>query len=317
MPELPEVETIRRQLDILLPGCIITDVEVRLPKQITGDIERVKGVKIQRVRRFGKGLVIDLDNDYSIAVHVKMTGQLIYRESEEMQSGKGTKLSKKVGELPGKHTHVIFKLLCHPEFISGSNAFNAKMLNQVQHDNKQQAYLYYNDIRQFGWIKILKTKDVGELPFFKSLGSEFIPSTGSGSKKLTFERFVQILKSTKGPVKPLLMDQSKMAGVGNIYANDALYKARIHPKQPANSMNGEEAKRLFDSVEEVLKLGLKAGGSSEWSYVDALGQEGSYQKLFLVYGQQGKKCKRCGEIIQKITIGGRGTFFCPACQRLM
>lgn len=318
MPELPEVETIRRQLDTFLPGCIITHIDVRLPKQLSGDIERVKGAEIQRVKRYGKGLVIDLDNNYSLAIHVKMTGQLIYRESALRQAqgrfalGSGesklgtshyrTKLSPKVGQLPGKHTHVIFKL-------KSQNAKGKSTIKKSKGESKSDAYLYFNDIRQFGWIKILKTEDVDKLAFFKSLGPEFL-------KDLTLEKFSKILQSNKSPVKLLIMDQSKMAGVGNIYANDALYRARIHPKQPANSLNKEEVKRLFDSIEEVLKLGLKAGGSSEWSYVDALGQEGSYQKIFLVYGQQGKKCKRCGEIIQKITLGGRGTFFCPACQQL-
>jgi formamidopyrimidine-DNA glycosylase len=286
MPELPEVETIRRQLNEYLVGHVIEDVEVRLAKQISGDISRVRESKIQRVRRFGKGLVIDLDNDYSIAIHIKMTGQLIYKASES-QSGKESKMSKKVGELPGKATHVIFKLKV----------------------GEQKAYLYYNDTRQFGWIKIVKTDDVGELPFFKSLGPEAL-------KDLTFEKFTEILKSTKGPVKPLLMEQSKMAGVGNIYANDALYRAKIHPKRSANSLTKEESKRLFDSLEEVLKKGLEAGGSSEWAYVDALGQEGSYQKIFLVYGQVGKPCLRCGTKIEKITLGGRGTFFCPECQKV-
>ncbi len=283
MPELPEVETIRIQLNKYLVGHVIEDVEVRLPKQISGEVQSVIGAKVQRVRRYGKGLIIDLDNDYSLAIHIKMTGQLIYRNvSRVARVPQVSQMSPKVGELPGKATHVIFKL-------------------------DREAVLYYNDQRQFGWIKIVKTEDVFKLPFFKTLGPEFL-------KDLEFKKFQEILKSKKTPIKPLIMDQACMAGVGNIYANDALYVAKINPRRPANSLTDIEMKDLFNAVEEVLKKGIKAGGSSEWAYVNALGEEGSYQKIFLVYGKVGKKCERCGTIIQRITLGGRGTFFCPVCQ---
>ncbi len=303
MPELPEVETIRKQLQKYLVGYIIDDVEIRLPKQLSGDPKQIIGAVITGVRRYGKGLVIDLDNDYSLAIHIKMTGQLIFQEGKVGKVSKVSKavLSDKVGELPGKATHVIFEL---------------RVENGELRNDSSKAYLYYNDVRQFGWIKVVKTSEVGELLFFKSLGPEFIPSTSSGAKQLTLAMFKKILASTKGPVKPLLMDQSKMAGVGNIYANEALWLAKIHPKQVANSLTQKEVGELFNSIEEVLKKGLEAGGSSEWAYVDALGQEGSYQKIFLVYGKIGKPCVRCGAKIEKIALGGRGTFFCAVCQVL-
>ncbi len=305
MPELPEVETIRRQLNEFLVGHTIEDVEVRLAKQISGDIGAIRDATITGVRRFGKGLVIDLDNDYSLAIHIKMTGQLIYKGSKEpkgTEETKDRKLSKKVGELPGKATHVIFKLKIKNAFGSSSGR------EQKSKVEEQSAFLYYNDQRQFGWIKIVRTSDVHELSFFKSLGPEAL-------KDLDFQTFQKILQSTKGPIKPLLIEQSKMAGVGNIYANEALWVAKIHPKRPANSLTEDEQKQLFISLEEVLKKGLEAGGSSEWAYVNALGQEGSYQKIFLVYGKVGKPCVRCRTKIKKITLGGRGTFFCPACQQ--
>lgn len=281
MPELPEVETIRLGLQKYLVGHTIEDIDVRLPKMVSGEMQRCIGSEVQSIRRFGKALVIDLDNDYSIAIHVKMTGQLIYQGAKVQ---KGTKVSEKVGKtLPNNATHVIFNL-----------------------DNN--AILYYNDIRQLGWIKIVKTDEVSSLPFFKDLGPEPLSN-------LTIKQFNNIVKSAKSPIKPLLMDQKKIAGVGNIYANEALYLAKIHPKRTALSLSDDEIKKLFSAIEKVLKLGLERGGSSEWQYVNALGEEGSYQKIFKIYGQVGKACKNCGTKIEKITLGGRGTFFCPACQQ--
>lgn len=279
MPELPEVETIRLGLEKYLTGHIIEDIDIRLPKMVSGEVQRLKGAKVQNVRRYGKGLVIDLDNDYSIAVHVKMTGQLIYQGPKLQRS----RVSKKVGALPGPHTHLILHL-------------------------DGDSFLYYNDIRQFGWIKIVKTEDVGSLPFFKELGPEPL-------NNLTIQQFSNIVKAVKSPIKPVLMDQKKIAGIGNIYANEALYLAKIHPKRPASSLSNAEIKTLFNAIETVLKKSLEKGGSSEWQYVNALGEEGSYQKIFQIYDQVGKPCKICRTKVQKITLAGRGTFFCPTCQK--
>jgi formamidopyrimidine-DNA glycosylase len=285
MPELPEVETIRRGLQTHLVGHKIERIAVRLAKQVTGDTQKILHAKIIAVRRFGKGLVIDLDNEYSMAIHIKMTGQLIYQKVPRVsQVSHVVQLSNKVGELPGKATHVIFYL-------------------------DRDAVLYYNDVRQFGWIKIVKTNEVGELPFFKNLGPEML-------KDMSYEKFAKLLGNTKGPIKSLLMEQSKIAGVGNIYANDALFRAKIHPKRSAQSLSEDEQKELFIALEAVLQKGIEAGGSSEWSYVNALGEEGSYQKIFLIYNQDGKPCPRCGTCIQKCKLGGRGTFYCPTCQVL-
>lgn len=284
MPELPEVETIRKGLQEYLFGHTIEDIEIRLPKMVSGDKEAIVGAKIQGVRRFGKGLVIDLANDFSIAIHIKMTGQLIYEGKDRPKE----KLSEKVGgNLPNNHTHIIF--------IFDKNA-----------------KLYYNDIRQFGWIKIVKTDEVFDLPFFKELGPEPIPS--SGQKALTLEQFSALLKKSKGPIKPLLMDQKKIGGIGNIYANDSLFLAGISPLRKANSLTDQEISKLFDAIIAVLQKSLSVGGASEWQYVNALGQAGKYQNFFQVYGRVGKPCLVCGTIIEKIVMAGRGTFFCAVCQ---
>lgn len=281
MPELPEVETIRRGLEHYFVGHKIQSVEVRVPKLFEGNPKDVIGGKVVKVRRFGKGLVIDLDNKFSLAIHIKLTGQLIYRDKKTEDKP----LSKeKVGEsLPNKLTHVIFTL-------------------------DKGAHLYYNDARRFGWIKVVKTDSVGELSFFKSLGPEPF-------KDLTLEYFKRALNSSNLAVKPLIMDQKRIGGIGNIYANDALYYAKIDPRRPAKSLKDAEIKKLLEGIEKVMKEGMKYGGSSEINFVNALGQEGSYQDHSLAYGRQGDICERDGGKFKKFYLAGRGTYMCEKCQK--
>ncbi len=281
MPELPEVETIKLGLQKYLVGHTIEKVEVRLRKIVQGDPQKIIGARITDIKRFGKGLVIELSNGYVIAIHIKMTGQLIYRGNDITKNFHPS--LKLGGQVPNNWTHVIFTL-------------------------DKQAHLYYNDIRQFGWIKIVKLEESKELPFFKELGPEPL-------KDLTLGKFTAIVQAAKGPIKPLLMDQKKIGGIGNIYANDALWEAKIDPGRKADSLSDEETKKLFAAIEFVLKKSLSLGGASEVNFVNALGEEGGYQHHFLVYGQKGMPCKRCGAIIEKITLGGRGTFYCPNCQK--
>jgi formamidopyrimidine-DNA glycosylase len=313
MPELPEVETIRLGLQRYLVGHTIEHVEVRLKKIVYGDVRKIQGARVQGVRRLGKGLLIDLDNNYSIAIHIKMTGQLIYKGP---RVPKETKIDQqKVGKiLPNKHTHVIFTLSKHYSKQNSSVAEDVKSSREralFSSEENQEAFLYYNDIRQFGWIKIVKTSEVLSLTFFRNLGPEILPSSG---KTLTFSQFRTLLHKSKGPIKPFLMDQKKLGGVGNIYANDALFVARIHPKRRANSLSEKEEEALFEALKSVLMQGLKLGGASEWQYVNALGEIGKYQNFFQVYGRQGKQCKCCKDKIKKIVMSGRSTFFCPSCQ---
>ncbi|CAN5124567.1 DNA-formamidopyrimidine glycosylase [soil metagenome] len=284
MPELPEVETIRRGLEKTIVGKTIQDVEVRLNKMLAGDKVQVIGARVEAIRRFGKGLVIDLSNGFSITAHVKMTGQFIYLG--KTQNNFHPKLTLPL-ELPSKHTHVIFRLKA---------------------DGGEESTLFYNDIRQFGWLKVVKTLDVHDQPFFKSLGPEPFSD-------LTLPIFVKIVSSSSMPIKPLLMDQTKISGVGNIYANDALYASAIDPRRKSNSLTQEEGERLFVAVLEVLERGIAHGGASEINYVNVEGGKGSYQDHFLVYGKNGETCIRCSYIIERIKQGGRSTFYCPGCQK--
>jgi formamidopyrimidine-DNA glycosylase len=288
MPELPEVETIRLGLNKYLVGHRIVDVEVKLPKIITGDTKNIIGARFVGIERFGKGLVMNLDNGFSIAVHIKLTGQLIYNDLAFIRNRNINISKSKVGTLPNKFTHVIFKL-------------------------DKGAFLYYNDIRRFGWIKIIKKEDLKTLPFFKDLGPEPIPS--SGQPALTLREFETILSKSSIAVKILIMDQKKIGGVGNIYANDALFLAQIDPRRKAKELSKDEAKKLYEAILEVLKRGLKYGGASEFTFVNALGEEGGYQNHFLAYGRQGQKCPEDGGIIKKIFLGGRGTYYCPKHQK--
>lgn len=282
MPELPEVESIKNQLGRFLKNHKILSVDVNNRRVFQGEERNIVGAKIKATRRFGKVTVIDLDNGYSILTHVKLTGQFIYRGPNLISPGE---LSKKVvGGIPGPHTLVIFNL-------------------------DKNGKLYYNDIRRFGWIRIEKTNDVEREKFIVKLGPEPF-------KDLTLDLFMSILSSTKRNIKVVLMDQTKMGGVGNIYANDALWLSKINPKRAANSLTDKEQKELYDAMIKVLKEGIKYGGASELAFVTPDGAEGKYQNHTLAYGHEGEPCERCHKaVFEKYFLGGRGTYVCPVCQK--
>jgi formamidopyrimidine-DNA glycosylase len=282
MPELPEIESIKKQLGRLLSGHKIVSVEIKSRKTFQGDEKKIIGGKVVGTRRFGKVSVIDLDNGYSVITHLKLTGQYIYRGPNLLNP---KSLSPKVtGGIPGPHTLVIFNL-------------------------DRGGHLYYNDVRRFGWIKVEKTSEVESEPFIKKLGPEPF-------RDLTLDLFRQILSKTSRAVKVVIMDQEKMGGVGNIYANDALWLSKINPKTLAKELKEAEVKLLYSSILKVLKEGLKYGGASELAFVTPDGTEGEYQNHTLTYGHDGEPCERCHKArIEKIFLGGRGTYFCPICQK--
>ena len=290
MPELPEVETIRLGLQKYLVGHKITEIQVKIPKMFAGNKKDVIGAKVVDLRRIGKGLIIELDNDFVLAIHLKMTGKLIYSDNKT----KGLKLSAKIGgtALPSKYSHIIFIL-----------------------DNN--AHLYYNDLRRFGWIKVVKKDELMKMPFFKEMGPEPLvgQKSSSGQAHLTLKLFKDIILSSNLAIKPLLMDQKRIGGIGNIYANDALFEAKIDPRRKGKTLSEEEIKSLYDAIFDVIKKSLQYGGSSDENFVNALGQEGNYQNHTLVYGREGEHCKVCKNPIKKIKLGGRGTYFCLVCQR--
>lgn len=281
MPELPEVESIRLQLERFIVGHTIHDIVVHNPRIISGDVQSILHKKIISVRRFGKVLVVDFEGDVSFMAHVKMTGQFIYRGPNLPDP---VSLSKKVtGGVPGPHTHVIFNL-------------------------DRDGVLYFNDFRQFGWIKIVPTDSVEQTGLVGKMGPEPF-------KDLFQDYFYKITDKTRRPIKVVLMDQEKIAGVGNIYANDALWLSKIAPTRPSNSLSVDEKNALYEAIHSVLKEGMKYGGSSENSFVTPDGTEGEYQRHTLVYGKQGTVCSHCRvNSIVKSMLGGRGTYSCPFCQ---
>lgn len=274
MPELPEVETIRRGLEGLIINKKIVGVEVRLKKIFFGDVKKIIGARFCRVRRFGKALILDLNNNYSIVIHPKMTGQIVYKSK---------------GIFPSRFTHIVFTL--------------------------STGRIFYNDLRQFGWIKIVKTKEVLKIPFFRNLGPEPPVVSSIEGRVLTPEIFKNLVSRNSGKIKVLLLDQKKISGIGNIYANEALFLAGLNPTRKGSSLTNDETLRLYKAITKVLKLGLKYGGSSENTFLNARGERGNYQKYALVYGRRGETCRRCNSSLQVIQLSGRGTFFCEKCQK--
>lgn len=281
MPELPEVETIRRDLSHELRGLTFESVETNTPKMVRPSLaefqKALTGQKFLAVRRRAKLLVFELEHS-EFVVHLRLTGRLLLR---------------KIGDPPDEFQHVVFKL--------------------------SKGELRFADLRKFGYAKLIK--DEAELKkLLAEFGPEF-PLPGvypepSRGDDLTKEKFMQILAQTSRRVKDVLMDQTKISGVGNIYANDALWLAEIHPESKSSKLSPQQAGNLYGAIIEILEKSLKLRGASDRpGYRDIYGQKGSYQDHFLVYQKTGKPCQRDdGGKIERKTIGGRGTFFCPKCQ---
>ena len=295
MPELPEIETVRLQLAKVLPGKKIRKIEILKLKSFQGKKELAEGKEVIGVKRMAKVLLIDLAGDIDIAIHFKMTGQLVF-EPAVQKSTKYEVLSAKgrivgghptkdfTGELPSKHTRVIFRL------DSGT--------------------LYFNDQRLFGWVMVNSEFKIQNLKFLQNLGPEPFDITG--------EEFEKLVSRSKRPIKLVLMDQTVISGVGNIYANDALWEAKVNPRRLANTLRGNQYKELYKSVLGVLREGIRYGGATaaDAKYINLHGLGGHYQEHFRTYDREGEECLReDGGIIHKFILGGRGTYFCPVCQR--
>ena len=324
MPELPEVETIKRQLSDVLIGQIITDIDILNPKSFHGEITSIIGMQISGIRRFGKVLVIDLKSQMSFVVHLKMTGQLVFEcheSGDESQENWQSHLHKRrlagghptgdfVGELPSKHTRIMIKLKGN----SGKRKTIVESEKTADEDVSDQssdvAILYFNDQRKFGWMKLVPTEEVEKLSFIEKLGQEPVD--------FDEDEWVKVLKSSRKAVKVRLMDQDRIAGVGNIYANDGCWEACVDPRRPANSLSESESFQLLKAVRKVLEEGIYYGGATagDGKYINLQGMGGKYQEHFRVYQREGDSCLRsgCKGVIQKTMVGGRGTFWCGECQ---
>jgi formamidopyrimidine-DNA glycosylase len=287
MPELPEVETVRTGLARLLPGLTVKSVKFdwdkSFPNAKTDTDKFLVGAKIVQIRRRAKVLIIDLSTKYSLMIHLKMTGQLVFR-SESAVFGAGHPSDSLVGQLPDRSTRVTLDL--------GS------------------AKLFFNDQRKFGWVKLVPTVEIDNIDFFKKLGPEPL------SANFTAKAFRGRLKRrAKSPIKPVLIDQAVIAGVGNIYADEALWGAKIHPGTKVGDISDAKLNKLFNELQYVLRLSIEKGGSTDKNYVDAEGKKGSYLEFAQVFRRQNLPCPRCGETIIKTRLAGRGTHICLRCQR--
>ena len=288
MPELPEVETVRRGLAELLPGRVVARVTVfDSPKSFPNaraDVEQfLYGACVMAVRRRAKVLMIDLDTQYSLVVHLKMTGQLIFRGVQSFAGGHPN--DSLIGELPDRSTRV------QMDFVDGSR-------------------LFFNDQRKFGWVKLLPTDEVKNLPFMQKVGPEPLdPQTRA-------KDFIQrIRRRQNSMIKPAFLDQTVIAGVGNIYADEALWAAQIHPQTRVKNVNDQQLNTLFNELRHILQLSIDQGGSTDKNYVDAEGRKGNYLTFAHVFRREGQACHRHpDQEIIKLKVGGRGTHVCPVCQ---
>jgi len=270
MPELPEVETIKLELEEKIKGKIIKDVEIRLPKIINIPSKKfkeiIKGLEIKNISRRAKLLIIKLSGNWNLIIHLKITGQLIYNGQKE------------------KYTHFVFY------FTDGDK-------------------LLYNDLRQFGYLKLLKDEELKDLFRDDNIGPEPL------EKDFILEVFKNLLsKKQRQKIKPLLMDQGFIAGIGNIYAQEICFYARVAPKRLAGSLKEKEIKDIYEGIKNILLSAIKYKGSSIDNYRDIYGKKGEYVSLLKVYQRKGEKCFRCGGKIEEIKLGGRGTSYCPKCQ---
>lgn len=289
MPELPEVETVRRGLSALIVGRTISaeqhDTEKGFPNAPSDVRQFLIGAKIADIRRRAKVLMIDLDSGYTLVTHLKMTGQLVYRGEQVFGAGHPT--DSLVGDLPDKSTRV------NITFQDGS-------------------HLYFNDQRKFGWMKLYPTVEVPNIDFMQRVGPE--PLEPETSNKLFIERMRRRNNTT---VKAALLDQTVIAGVGNIYADESLWGAKIHPAERVRDISDTDLATLLKELKYVLNLAIEKGGSTDRNYVNAEGKRGSYIDFARVFRREGKTCPRHpDQIIEKIRVAGRGTHVCPVCQRL-
>jgi len=288
MPELPEVETIRRGLNKFILKRKITKVDIFCDKSFIGDTKIIQGRTITSIQRYGKALVLNLDNGISIMIHLRMTGQLIYDPSTKTNSSTrfaaGHPSDNFIDHLPNKQTRIILHL------TTGT--------------------LYFNDQRKFGFFKVLPTNEIFKDPFIQKLAKEPWAMTPK-ELHLKFQRHKNSL------VKAALLDQTIICGLGNIYADEALFAAQIHPERRAGTLSLTEVTKLLESACNVMDKSIASGGSTMSTYVKADGNKGDYLELFAqVFHKENQPCPRCNTKIIKLKIAGRGTHICPHCQRL-
>jgi formamidopyrimidine-DNA glycosylase len=281
MPELPEVETIARRLNTVLPTKVITELTVFHPKSFKGHETEILNHEIKKVSRKAKIIIIELSNQLFLLIHLKMTGQLIYSHGQTRIGG-GHPTADWVSDLPSKHTRIQLS------FADGSQ-------------------LFFNDQRLFGWIKVADDE------YLRKELVKFGPDIIDPS--LTAETLFNHFKKKSVAIKVALLDPSIVAGLGNIYVCDALNVAQIDPFRPSKSLSLDEVKKVLEASRQTVEKGIELGGTTfDGMYVDIDGFAGKYQGVVRVYGRENKPCLNCGNLITKKKLAGRGTYYCPSCQ---
>ncbi len=297
MPELPEVENLRLGLEKKIVGQKIKRVTVRAPKLVSGSgnarpssrakaqefIKGLEGETIGAVERRAKNLIFRMKSGKIILVHLKMSGQFVYREGgKTLEGGHPIELSR--SELPNKHTHIIFEL--------------------------SRGTLFYNDIRTFGYLLYFKdNKELEKAEPFKNIGPEPL------SDDFTLEYFREALKTKRSKLKAVLLGQSVVAGLGNIYADEVCFLAGARPTRNTASLKPEEIKKLYSAIKKILPRAITLGGSSVATYMLLDESRGNFAREHKVYGRGGEKCVNCGKKLKSVTAAGRTTVFCVSCQR--
>lgn len=290
MPEMPEVETVRRGLETTLRGARIESVQVRWPPFVDAaapalELEAaVVGHRIDAVRRRGKQLIVDLDHDRHLLIHLKMTGQVVVQRHGRTVALGGHPSANLLGPMPNDWTRIVFAL-------SGGRT------------------LFVNDPRKFGRIRLVTTAALARDPFLARMGPEPL----SPAFTLAVLK-AQLARHRAAPIKAALLDQSTVAGIGNIYADECLHLARIHPAQPTASLTSAQLRRLHRAIRTVLRAAVDHGGTSFAGYINDARDHDSWLAHARLFGRARQPCIVCGTPIERIRVAGRGTNWCPHCQ---
>lgn len=369
MPELPEVETVRRGLNRLIVGKTICSVTYDTAKSFPNtavDVDHfVIGAKPTAVRRRAKVLLIELSTGYTLVTHLKMTGQLVYigraqhegvarasgggadaldllRSKTEGQApperfGAGHPNDSLVGALPDRSTRVIIefdaeridnglesatrKRRSAEQMVGELPSVSTAAVDAVDDQEiwrnfwlRQKAghispCLFFNDQRKFGWMRLIPTIEVPHIDFMQRVGPEPLEDTFTAAEFTS-----RIRRRNNTTIKAAVLDQTVLAGVGNIYADESLWGAKLHPAMRVRDISDEQLALLLSEIKYVMNLSIEKGGSTDKNYVNAEGKRGSYIDFARVFRQEGKPCSRCGTTIEKIRVAGRGTHICPNCQ---
>ena len=281
MPELPEVQTVTSQLGKKITGKRIAGFWSDWEKQVKPGVKQLSklavGAMVLGTRRIGKHIVIDLDNGYSLVIHLKMSGHLLVKDASN----------------------------------AGAREWDDPMNRFIHHriDFMDGAWVDFSDLRKFGWIDCVATSEVKSMKSIAALGLDAL------ARECDLEFFEALLRKNRNKrIATLLLEQDKIAGIGNIYRSEMLYRAGIRPTRLVSKVTRAERARLFQSMREVLYEAVRLRGTTDGDFRDTAGKPGGFQKTLYVYGREGLACKRCDTMVVRKKIGQRSVFYCPKCQ---